>query len=319
MAAGLLDRVAGAVGGGDGPDRDRPAVDAARGQRGVGSRHVHRGHVDRAERERRVVVDRQVDALRQVRVAAQQRRAVGPGHPEARGRPDHVTEPDSLLERGVERVDRADRAVVDGVRLRPLRPLGVDDGEGRHVAAVAVVVRADRGRRGDPQVVAERQALLQRRHQREDLRRRAGLHARAGAVARVHRVVDGGVVRSVAEQPVLGDGPDLARAGLDQHLGVRVVARVVVGRAGRLDEVDRVLGGLLIRRVQGRVDLHAAGEVQRLPGLRVDRVVLHDGEHVVAEESVLPDRRADAAGLQRHAARYAARDPRPLRPLPAPG
>ena len=249
---GALDGDRFAVAAGDRLDRHRPAVDTAGREGRVRRRHVERRHVHRAEREGRVVVSRQVAVGRQVRVPAEQRRAVRSGQPHAGRRPDHAAEPYALFKSRIERVDRRGGPVVNGVGLSALRPLGVDDLEWRDVAAVAVVVGPDRRRRGDPQVVAERLALLERGHQREHLRRGAGLHARARAVPAVDRVVDGCVARPGAERPVDRDGPDVARARLDQHFGVGVVARVVIVRIRRLDEVDGMIGGALIARAQRR-------------------------------------------------------------------
>ena len=236
---------------------------------------------------------------RQVRVPAEQGGAIGSGHPHAGRRPDDVAEPYPLLKSRVERVDRCGGPVIDGVGLRALRSLGVDDLEWRDVAAMAVVVRPDRGRRGDLEVVAERLALLERRHQREHLRRGAGLDARARAVSAVDRVVNGCLARPCAERAVDRDRPDVASARLDQHLGVGVVARIVIARIRRLDEVDGMTGGSLITGPHRRVDRHAAGLVQGGPHLGVERVGSQHREHVVAEECSLAGRIAEAAGLQR--------------------
>src|SRR5215472_4161806 len=98
--------------------------------------------------------------------------------------------------------------------------------------------------------------------------------------------------------PVDGDGPDVAGAWLDQHFAVRVVARVVVARPGRLDVVDGVLGGPLVQSAHRRVDLHAASEIELCPRLGVERIVPHHSEYVIAEERRGPGGLADAPGLQ---------------------
>src|SRR6202000_3184827 len=101
----------------------------------------------------------------------------------------------------------------------------------------------------------------------------------------VDRIVDGGAAAAVG--PVLGHGLDVARARLDQHLGLGVVGRVVHVAAVGQDVVDRVGGGVLVLFVQRGVDLQAAGGQQAGPGLgRLGHrgVVDEDVLDVVAEE-----------------------------------
>src|SRR5260370_675099 len=93
-------------------------------------------------------------------------------------------------------------------------------------AAVAVGVAGDGGAAGHVHGEAERRALLERSDEGEELGRRAGLPPAAAAVGGADRVVDDGLAALRAVGPVLGDGHDLAGAGLDHGLGVGVVTRV---------------------------------------------------------------------------------------------
>ncbi len=152
------------------------------------------------------------------------------------------------------------------------------------------------GRRHDLHVEAERYPLLERGQQGEDLGRRTGLHADAAVVSAVHRVVDvpAGAVRAVDR-----DCPYLAGARLDQHLRRGVAGRVERRRRGRDHVTHRVLGGMLVLRVHRGVNLQAALVVQLGPRLVIRGVVLHDGNHVVAEVRGVLGRPAGAAALQR--------------------
>ena len=161
-------------------------------------------------------------------VVSHERRAVGPGHAHVHSRLDDVAEADLLLQ--------VDEVQVDGLhrRLGELPGLGAVRRTFRVVVelrrcglAVTGGERPYRGRRLHLDRVAEGQALLERRDQGEDLGRRAGLHSvLVAAILIVDRVVDVVLAGAAAVLPVHGDGLDVAGAGLDQHLGVGVVARV---------------------------------------------------------------------------------------------
>ena len=159
----------------DAADRDRIAVDAARGERRVGLGHRQWRHLVDAEGER-------LDLLEHL--------AVGAAHAELPRDLCRPADPDLLLELGEVGVDRgldAGLQRVGAVLARALVAWGPTECcPARHRSATVPISfwygRSDR--------VAERDALLQRRRRHEDLERRACLEAAAAAVGTVGRRVE---------------------------------------------------------------------------------------------------------------------------------
>ncbi len=242
-------------------DRHRAGVDAARGERRVGGRHLERAHRERPEPDRSDRLLRQLDT-------------------EALGHAPDVVGADVERELRVDGVVRGERRRGERHRSRVAMAVRRDLPRvaGGVVALAPRPARTRERRRGVVGRVGVR-ALLDRRGEHECLERRAGLPRRLGGEVEL-------VLRVAGDHG--GHRANRAGARLDRHdRGGRIVRLVQ-------DLRDRALRCALEPRLDRRVDTQSA-LAHRVRAVDALELLGHVGEEVG-----LLDVRIDLARLQHH-------------------